>query len=260
MKPAPIVHNALSSDAISHGFFTRAGGGSKGIYAGLNCGYGSDDEAAVVMTNRTHVANTLPVVTDALITVHQHHSADVIVAKQPWHPKVAPKGDAMVTATPGLALGILTADCAPVLFADPEAGVIGAAHAGWRGALSGVLEATVQAMANLGAKRGNIAAVVGPCIAQASYEVGAEYQATFVAENTDYDRFFIASPKARHFQFDLAGFVMARLHGLGLRQSHDLGMDTYADDELFFSYRRTCHRDEPDYGRQISAIALTDKG
>ncbi|MBT3332623.1 MAG: peptidoglycan editing factor PgeF [Rhodospirillaceae bacterium] len=256
MKPAPIVHDALSNDTISHGFFTRQGGGSEGIYGGLNCGYGSNDEAAVVMANRTQVANTLRVASDALITVHQHHSADVVATKHTWHPTVAPKGDAMVTATPGLALGILTADCAPVLFADAKAGVIGAAHAGWRGALSGVLEATVQAMVDLGARRDGISAVVGPCIAQVSYEVGAEFHATFVAEDAGYANFFTASPKAGHFQFDLAGFVMNRLSSLGLGQSHDLALDTYADDDLFYSYRRTCHRDEPDYGRQIAAIAL----
>ncbi len=253
MTTAPIVHPPLG---VSHGFFTRQGGVSGGIHAGLNCGYGSDDQRDAVRINRGRVAASLAVGEEALITVHQIHSADVIRADQPWLPGAAPRGDALVTTTPGIALGILTADCTPVLFADGEAGVIGAAHAGWRGALTGVLEATVQTMEDIGARRNRIRAVVGPCIAQASYEVGAEFKTSFTEQDPGHGEFFAAGARADHHQFDLAGFVMARLGALGLGQCHDLALDTYADDQAFYSYRRSCHRDESDYGRQISAIAL----
>ncbi len=253
MTPEPIVHREL---AIPHGFFTRQGGVSTGLHAGLNCGYGSDDDRDAVRQNRARVAGNLAVAEEALVTIHQIHSADVVEVNQPWRPGDAPRGDAMVTTRPGLALGILTADCTPVLFADSEAGVVGAAHAGWKGALSGVLEATVAAMETLGARRETIAAVVGPCIAQASYEVGPEFKASFLEQDTGHEQFFEPGERPRHHQFDLAGFVMARLAALGLGQHHDLAIDTYADDEKFYSYRRSCHRAEGDYGRQISAIAL----
>jgi hypothetical protein len=256
MQPRPIIHPQLDDEKIAHGFFTREGGLSDGIHAGLNCGYGSDDEREAVRQNRTRVSATLGVRADELITVHQIHSADVIVADQSWRPDDAPRGDAMVSTTPGLALGILTADCAPVLFADAQAGVIGAAHAGWKGALAGILEATVQEMEDLGARRNRITAVLGPCIAQASYQVGPEFLAAFTAQNAAYAEFFAPSDKTGHHQFDLAGFVMARLSRLGLGQSHDTALDTYADDRRFYSYRRSCHLDESDYGRQIAAIAV----
>ncbi|MDP6874454.1 MAG: peptidoglycan editing factor PgeF [Alphaproteobacteria bacterium] len=254
MQPRPISHPYLHTERTPHGFFTREGGLSDGIHAGLNCGYGSRDAGDVVRRNRARVADTLGVGTENLITMYQIHSADVHLAEQPWRPDGAPRGDAMVTTTPGLALGILTADCAPVLFADSENGVVGAAHAGWKGALSGVLEATVQTMADQGARRERISAVLGPCIAQDSYEVGPEFEARFVAQNRGYAAFFAPAERPGHYQFDLAGFVMSRLAGLGLGQCHDLALDTYADDQRFYSYRRSCHRDEPDYGRQIAAI------
>ena len=256
MQPRPIILQQLDSDKIAHGFFTREGGLSGGIHAGLNCGYGSDDDGVAVRQNRARVSDTLGVEADKLITVHQIHSADDIVAEQAWQPGEAPRGDAMVCTTPGLALGILTADCAPVLFADAEAGVIGAAHAGWTGALAGVLEATVRKMEAHGAHRGRIAAVLGPCIAQTSYQVGPEFRAAFTAQDSSHEQYFAPSDKAEHHQFDLAGFVMSRLQRLGLGQSHDTALDTYADDRRFYSYRRSCHRDESDYGRQIAAITL----
>ena len=257
MTPVPLTHPELR---VRHGFFSRQGGISTGIYggihAGLNCGYGSDDEPDAVRQNRQRVAESLTVEEEALVTVHQIHSATAIVADQPWRPGDAPRADGMVTATPGLALGILTADCTPVLFAEAEAGVIGAAHAGWRGALSGVLEATVQTMEDQGAQRSRIRAVVGPCIAQTSYEVGPEFKTKFIHQDIGYGQFFIPAAKPKHYQFDLAGFVMARLTILNLCSCHDLALDTYADDEKFYSYRRSCHRNESDYGRQISAITL----
>ena len=256
MQPEPFTHPDL---AVSHGFFTRQGGVSTGIFQGLNCGHGSDDKGEAVRQNRERVAQALSVAAASLVTVHQIHSAHVIHVRQAWSRHEAPKGDAMVTATPGLALGILTADCTPVLFADEDVGVIGAAHAGWKGALGGVLTATVQAMEGLGAQRGRITAIVGPCIAQASYEVGPEFLAAFLEQDASFGTYFTPSPKAGHHQFDLAGFVMARLEPLGLQRCHDLAMDTYADDALFYSYRRTCHLGESDYGRQISAITLSSK-
>ncbi len=256
MQPRPITLPHLDSDKFAHGFFTREGGMSNGIHAGLNCGYGSDDDGESVRQNRARVSDSLGVAPDQLITVHQIHSADVIVVEQAWQPGEAPRGDAMVCTTPGLALGILTADCAPVLFADAEGGVIGAAHAGWKGALAGVLEATVQEMEDQGAQRKRISAVLGPCIAQASYQVGPEFEATFTAQDAGHAQYFVPSDKAGHHQFDLAGFVMSRLERLGLGHSHDTALDTYADDRRFYSYRRSCHRDESDYGRQIAAITL----
>ena len=258
MQPRPITHPHLDAGPLAHGFFTRRGGVSKGIHGGLNCGYGSDDAQDSVAQNRARVADALAVAPDDLITLHQFHSADVVLAQQSWSPDTAPRGDAMVCTTSGIALGILTADCAPVLFADTRGGVIGAAHAGWRDALTGVLEATVQVMEDRGARRDRITAVVGPCIAQASYEVGLEFLTEFTARNPGFARFFDPTAKAGHHQFDLAGFVMSRLGGLGLDRHHDLALDTYADDDLFYSYRRSFHRNESDYGRQIAAITLLE--
>jgi hypothetical protein len=253
MQPTPLTYSDIG---VRHGFFTRRGGVSKGIHAGLNCGFGSDDKTEAVSRNRQRVAAALSVNADNLVTVHQIHSADVIPVTTAWKRGEAPRGDAMVSNTPGIALGILTADCTPVLFADTRAGVIGAAHAGWRGALDGVLEATVGAMADLGAARRRITAVVGPCIAQASYEVGPEFKAAFMDCSAGHGEFFQPSVRDGHHQFDLAGFVMHRLAKLGLGAHHDLALDTYADAQAFYSYRRSCHRDEADYGRQISAITL----
>jgi YfiH family protein len=202
------------------------------------------------------VAAALSMDADDLVTVHQIHSTDVIHVEVAWKRGDGPSGDAMVCNTPGVALGILTADCTPVLFADTQEGVIGAAHAGWRGALDGVLEATVGAMAMLGAAPRRITAVVGPCIAQASYEVGPEFKAAFMERSAVYGDFFGPSVRDGHHQFDLAGFVMHRLANLDLGAHHDLALDTYADAQSFYSYRRSCHRDETDYGRQISVITL----
>jgi hypothetical protein len=243
-----------SSD-VAHGFFTREGGVSGGIYASLNCGLGSGDDKAVVRENRRRALAGLGLAPDRLRTVHQVHGAAVWTIDDPTAPP--PKAaDAVATRARGIALGILTADCAPVLLADPEAGVIAAAHAGWKGALTGILEAAVSAMEALGARRKAIAAVVGPCIAQSSYEVGPEFPRPFLDDDSGNDAYFMASPRQGHFQFDLAGYVRARLAGLGLGEIGAIGADTCADERRFFSYRRTCHRREPDYGRQISMIAL----
>jgi hypothetical protein len=254
--PKPLTATSLQAANIRHGLFTREGGVSAGIYQGLNCGFGSRDDRDCVAENRRRVADTLGVSAETLITIHQIHSADAIAVDMPWSPAEAPRGDAMVTDRPGIALGVLAADCAPVLFADAQAGVIGAAHAGWRGALTGILAATVAAMETLGADRTRIAATVGPCIGQPSYEVGAEFHAAFAAEGIDTGRYFVPSDRAGHHRFDLPGFVRDRLGALGIAGVEMLAHDTYADPERFFSYRRATHKGEDDYGRQISAIAL----
>jgi len=254
MQLEPLIHPELT---VTHGFFTRNGGVSCGLHAGLNCGFGSEDEPEAIHQNRQRVAKFLTVSPDDLVTVHQIHSTDVVVVEKPWSKSCAPQGDAMVTSRIGVALGILTADCIPVLLADTTHGVIGAAHAGWKGALGGILEATVEAMEVQGAKRKNITAVIGPCIAQASYEVGPEFHAVFVGQDPGHAVYFRPSSLDDHYQFDLAGFAMARLKRLALPRCYDLARDTYAEAKLFFSYRRSCHRHEGDYGRQISAIAIT---
>jgi polyphenol oxidase len=246
----------LRDGRLTHGFFTREGGVSGGIYASLNCGFGSGDDRGAVAENRARVAARLGLAD--LRTVHQVHGRTVaaIDGAAAWMPTAAPRADAMVTATPGVALGILTADCAPVLLADPAAGVIGAAHAGWRGALDGVLEAAVDAMVALGAQRGAIRAAVGPCIAQPSYEVGRDFPAPFLARDRADTRFFAPGRDGRH-QFDLAGYAASRLRAARVGAVEVMQVDTYAEAELCFSYRRATHRGEPDYGRQLSAIALT---
>ena len=251
-----ITLGALVSDGIRHGFFTREGGVSDGIFASLNCGFGSNDDAAKVVENRRRAMAALGLAPDRLAICHQIHSPDVITVETPWRHEDRPRGDAMVTRQPGVALGVLTADCAPVLFADREARVIGAAHAGWRGALTGVLEATVAAMEKLGAAKARIAAGIGPCIAQASYEVGPEFPAPFLAEDAAHARFFRPATRAGHFTFDLAGYVAHRLQRLGVAQVERTGGDTAAEAARFFSYRRSCLRKEPDYGRELSAICL----
>ncbi|MAN62405.1 MAG: polyphenol oxidase [Parvibaculum sp.] len=254
-----IQSDALSAfPNITHGFFTREGGISSGIYEGRNCGLGSDDLRSKVIENRGRTADDLGVPRDHLLTVYQVHSPNVIVADKPWAADAAPEGDALVTATRGLALGILTADCTPILFADPEAGVIGAAHAGWKGAIGGVLEATIDAMTSLGAKPAQISCSVGPTISQANYEVGPEFQKQFVAEAPDNNIYFIPSARENHFQFDLSRFVADRLDRLGINSIDNINLCTYADATRFFSYRRTTHAGESDYGRQISSIALRD--
>lgn len=242
---------------IRHGFLTREGGCSQGIYGSLNCGYGSEDDGDSVRENRNRAVEKFGLANVTLITVHQIHSPNVVEVKSPWEPDKAPKADGMVSQREGIALGILTADCAPVLFADPEARVIGAAHAGWRGAKEGVLGATVEAMVSLGADTNTIRAAVGPCIRQQSYEVGPEFQSAFVEEDSEAETFFVPSSRADHFMFDLAGYVEQRLRDLGLRHIDVIDVDTYTDEDRYFSYRRATHRGEPDYGRGLSAILLT---
>jgi len=241
---------------VRHGFFTRQGGASRGIYDSLNCGYGSGDDEPVVTENRRRTVAQLDLGDVPLCTTYQCHSADCLTVTEPWPHQAAPKADAMVTNQPGVVLGVLTADCVPVILADPEASVIGAAHAGWKGALGGVVEAVVDAMTGLGARRGNITAAIGPCIGHKSYEVGAEFRAEFLAADRANGRYFISASRAGHHMFDIAGYVADRLKGLGLGTVEDLALDTYAEELRFFSYRRACHNGESDYGRLLSLVAL----
>lgn len=236
-----------------HGFFTRRGGASSGIFAGLNCGSGSSDQTEIVNINRARVAAAMDVPPQALVGVHQYHSAEVAVIDTPTTQR--PKADAMVTNTPGIALGILTADCQPVLFHDPEAAVIGAAHAGWKGALAGVLSNTVSAMEALGAERSRIHAAIGPSISQKAYEVGPEFFEDFIAEDHDFTRFF-AGGTGDKMQFDLPGFGLHMLRAVGIGSVEWTGHCTYSDPDRFYSYRRTTHQGEADYGRLISVIRL----
>ena len=241
---------------VPHGFLGRRGGVSSGICAGLNVGLGSgDDRAAIVENRRRAVEAVAPGA--RLVTVHQVHSPTAVVATAPWPDDARPHADAIVAAKPGLALGILTADCAPVLLADAQAGVIGAAHAGWKGALGGVLEAALDAMESLGADRARITAAIGPAIARKSYEVDEAFRHRFADADAANDRFFTPGREGHH-QFDLEGYAAARLAAAGVRRVEALGLDTYAEPDLFFSYRRATHRGEPDYGRQLSLIALPD--
>jgi polyphenol oxidase len=243
-------------DGLRHGFFTRQGGVSGGIYASLNCGPSSRDDTANVAENRARVAEILGVKPDRLLSLSQQHSAEAVTVKKPWDGAKTPEADAMVTSTPGLALGVLTADCAPVLFADGEAGVIGAAHAGWRGALSGIVEATVKAMEKLGAAPERITAVIGPTISQKAYEVGSQYLEQFLAEEPGSGPFFVTDEASGEPHFDLPGYVGERLARAGVGQIADLGLCTYCEETRLFSYRRSQHHGEEDYGRQISAIVL----
>ncbi len=245
----------ITSDALSvrHGFFTRKGGASSGIFAGLNCGTGSSDQAEIVAINRARVAGAMGSDLGHLVTVHQVHSADVVAITAPLSDR--PRADALVTATPGLVLAVLTADCQPVLFADARAGVIGAAHAGWKGAKTGVLEATLDAMEGLGANRADIAAVVGPCISQTAYEVGQEFYETFTDDDPDAQRFFINGNGDRML-FDLPSYGLWRLRQAGVGHAEWTRHCTYRDPARFYSYRRTTHAGEADYGRLISTIRL----
>jgi YfiH family protein len=253
-----ILSRSLSSSpAIRHAFFTREGGVSDGIYQSLNGGIGSNDAPENVKENRARMAKALGVAPTHFVSCYQIHSPDVIVATEPWTRENAPRADAIVTRTPGLAIGVSTADCGPVLFADGEANVVGAAHAGWKGALTGVVEATIAAMEKLGASRGNISAAVGPLIRQPNYEVGAEFVERFTATDKSNARYFIPSKRAGHAMFDLPGFIKSHLEAAAIKSVEDLGLCTYAEPDRFFSYRRTTHRGEPDYGRHINAIALT---
>lgn len=245
----------ITSDAIAprHGFFTRKGGASSGIFAGLNCGTGSSDQAEIVAINRARVADAMGATVDHLVNVHQVHSPDVVAVTAPLPDR--PRADALVTATPGLVLAVLTADCQPVLFADAKAGVIGAAHAGWKGARDGVLEATLTAMERLGASRANTVAVIGPCISQTAYEVGQEFFETFTDDDAETRRFFINGNGDR-MMFDLPGYGLWRLRNAGVGHAEWTRHCTYRDPARFYSYRRTTHAGEADYGRLISVIRL----
>nr|WP_184088280.1 peptidoglycan editing factor PgeF [Sphingomonas xinjiangensis] len=241
-------------DGVAHGFLGRRGGVSEGVHAGLNVGTGSQDDPAVVEENRRRARDAvLPGST--LVTLYQVHSADAVTVLSPFEERLRPRADSLVTNRPGLALGILTADCAPVLFADRQAGVIGAAHAGWKGAIGGVTDSTLAAMEALGARRERVAAAIGPCIARASYEVDESFFRRFADAEPENERFF-ADGKPGHFRFDLEAYVAHRLAAAGVKTVEMLGLDTYGDADRFFSYRRATHRGEPDYGRQISIIGL----
>lgn len=248
------VWESAALDGMPHGFLGRPGGVSTGLYSGLNVGFGSDDDRAAIKQNRSlAVEAILPGAN--LATVHQVHSPDVISASAPFADDARPPADALVTATPGLLLGVLTADCVPVLFADREAGVVGAAHAGWKGAISGVTDRTIEAMEGLGAQRTQIVCAIGPCIARASYEVDLGFVDRFIADDPNNEHFF-ADGKPGHAQFDIEAYVAARIANAGVGRVDLLGQDTYAQPNRFFSYRRSCHLGEPGYGRQISLIGL----
>jgi len=249
-----------AAPGVRHGFFTRRDGVSEGIYASRNCGFGSGDSAERVRENRDRCLEELGGGAGRLVTVYQVHSAEAVTVERPWASEDAPRADALATDRPGLALGILTADCAPVLLADTEAGVVGAAHAGWKGALGGVAEAAIAAMEALGARRERIAAAIGPTIGAESYEVGEDFRERFLAEDPASSAFFRRPDGAARPFFDLSGYVAGRLTAAGLARVAAHDGDTCADEARFFSYRRACHRGEPDYGRLLSAIALEAGG
>jgi YfiH family protein len=244
-----------SIPGLSHAFFTRHGGVSRGLYESLNGGLGSDDDPANVGENRRRMAEQMGVTPSHFLSVWQIHSPDVVVASEPWQSDARPRADALVTRTEGLAIGVTAADCGPILFVDPNARVIGAAHAGWKGALTGILESTVEAMEKLGAERTGIVAAIGPLIRQHSYEVGGEFVERFVEADAENALFFVPSAREGHSMFDLAGFIRTRLENTGVLMIDDIGIDTYSDDR-FYSYRRSVHCKEPDYGRHVHAIAL----
>lgn len=241
---------------IRHGFFTRQGGASRGLYQSLNCGAGSNDDRVSVIENRARVARHLGSPHADVVTLYQIHSATALTVDGPVAREDLPKADALVTRTRGLAIGVLTADCTPVLFADPKAGVVGAAHAGWRGALTGVLESTVAAMETLGAERSRIRTAVGPCISQRAYEVGPEFEQDFLAQDKSFAKFFSRKAKADRPHFDLPGLINHKLQSLHLGAIEMIAHCTYGNESLFYSYRRSQHKKEPDYGRQISAIVV----
>jgi purine-nucleoside/S-methyl-5'-thioadenosine phosphorylase / adenosine deaminase len=247
---------APALDGAAHAFFTRQGGASEGVYASLNGGVGSKDDPAAVAENRARMARVLGVAPRNFLVPYQIHSADALAVSAPWAEGMRPRCDGLVTATPGLALGVTGADCGVLLFVDPAAGVIGAAHAGWKGALTGMVEALVAAMEALGARRANISGALGPTIGPGSYEVGPEFFARFAAEDKGFAKFFAPSGKPGHHLFDLPGFIAMRADQARVGAFENLGLDTYADEARFFSYRRTTHRQEPDYGRLVAAIAL----
>jgi hypothetical protein len=243
--------------AVRHAFFTRRGGVSGGLFASLNCGFGSGDDLEAVARNRAIAASELGLSPERLVTCHQVHGTEIVTVERPWRREDNPHADGTVTKVPGIALGVLAADCAPVLFADAEAGVVGAAHGGWRGTLAGVMEAAVDAMVALGARPERIRAGIGPCIAQTSYEVGPEFPGNFATVDPASAGFFVPASRPGHFLFDLPGYIALRLERLGLGAVERASHDTAAEEELFFSYRRACLRGERDYGRGLAAIALT---
>ncbi len=253
-----IQSDALALEGISHGFFTRQGGFSSGVFSSLNCGLGSGDDRNTVLQNRAIVAQALNVSPSHLLSAYQVHSAEALTVSGPWESETRPRVDALVTKTPGVALGVLTADCGPVLFADMQARVVGAAHAGWKGALTGVTTRTLEVMEEQGADRSRIVAVIGPMISKDAYEVGPEFPQRFIEADEDNARFFSPSHRAGHAMFDLPGYLAHRLAGEGVATVVNLSLCTFSDADRFFSYRRTTHRNERDYGRLISAIALTE--
>jgi polyphenol oxidase len=246
----------LTHDTIEHGFFGRQGGYSTGMYASLNVGLGSGDDRATVERNRGIVAKSLGGRESQLVTIYQVHSADAHIVIKPWTDGERPEADGMATNIPGIILGVLSADCGPVLFADHKAGVIGAAHAGWKGALSGITDATVLKMESLGATRENIVAVLGPTISKSAYEVGPEFILNFINVDAGHKIYFTDSVKSNHYMFDLPGYLMDRMKAFGVGTVIDSGLCTYTRDDEYFSYRRTTHAREKDYGRQIAAITL----
>ncbi len=251
-----IRSSLLDQQGVTHAFFTRQGGVSRGVYATLNGGVGSRDEPLDVAENRRRMAVALGVEPTRFLAPYQIHSADVVTIDEPFAPTERPRVDGLVTKTPGIAISVTGADCGMMLFSDPRARVIGACHAGWKGALTGVIEATIEAMERSGAARENMVAVLGPMIGPQSYEVGPEFVARFADANAANARFFRASPRENHALFDLPAYIAMRARAAGLGRFDDLGLDTYADAERFYSYRRSVHRAEPDYGRLVSAIAL----
>lgn len=258
-----LLADNLCVQGVDHGFFSRHGGVSEGLYRGLNCGAGSRDDPVAVRRNRSRVAEELGLKADALLSVHQIHSADVVVVDDPAGLETSPdmpRADAMVTRRADVGLGILVADCAPVLLADAAAGIVGAAHAGWKGALGGVVEATVSAMESMGADARRIIAAVGPCIHQHSYEVDHRFRDRVLAGDPGGERFFADGRRPGHCQFDLPGYVASRLRFAGVNHTMCVDADTYGDEARFFSYRRATHRSEPDYGRNIAVIRLTPPG
>jgi len=256
--PNPVLSSALADiPSVRHGFFTREGGVSEGLYAGLNCGLGSRDAAGRVLENRARVVRYLGGAASEVVTLYQVHSATALWVDHPLSRQGLPRADAVVTTVPGLVVGVLTADCTPVLFADPEAKVVAAAHAGWRGAVAGIVESTIVEMERAGARRDRIRAAIGPTISQAAYEVGPEFEAEVLAHDPANCDFFVVPQAGARARFDLPGYVGRRLGRLGLAAVESVSPCTYVNESLFFSYRRTTHRQEPDYGRQISAIVVT---
>ncbi|MGJ0508824.1 MAG: polyphenol oxidase family protein [Methylocystis sp.] len=254
--PPALTAGNLDLPGVRHAFFTREGGVSEGVYGSLNGGVGSKDAPARVAENRARMAARVGVAPERLLVPFQIHSADALTVAEPWAPEARPRCDGLVTGAAGLALGVTGADCGMLLFADARAGVVGACHAGWKGAFGGMIEATVVAMEAQGARRGDLHAALGPAIGASSYEVGPEFSDRFLETDPGYARFFAPSPRAGHSMFDLQGFIAMRVERLDLGSFTALGVDTYADEARCFSYRRSVHRREPDYGRLVSAIAL----